>query len=417
MNIQYNTNYSPLFYNKNLNSYFILGICMFCFFTAIIGLRTNEALNKIYELFQIIGLLFVAISLRNFSISFENEYFKVVFYSFILWSILIIVNGMTIDYNSMKKFILGQGIKYFLPFAIFIPQKLNYFKKLFLGITLLGILFLIISFFNASIITTIYDSNVDQKFAFEILAWELAIPSGLILFTYSYHNKKINLFAFIVLILVLLISIYTGRRAYIFLSAIEIIFFFLIYFIETKNKYLIVLSSIFSIITIVTLGSMTINKSIQTRFLGKLQERSMEDTRSTLELALMSQLTNKEWLIGKGINGKYNFSQNLETTDEAGNRDMIEGQILDGILKGGIIYIVLLLLIIVPATIKNLFFSKNLLSKAFGFWLLIFLLSLYPVNYIKFNLTYLMVWIGVAIGYSKSTRMIPDILIRKYFKI
>ncbi len=417
MKIEHTISRSNTNYNKKNNTYFIVGFCMFCLFTGLIGLRTNEGLNKFYELFQIIGLFFIAKILKNSSPPFESEVFKILFILLMLWSTFIIINGNTIDYNSIKRFILGHGTKYLVPFAIFLPQTLDFYKKLFWGITILGILFFLASFSNISLITTIYTTNVEQKFSFEILAWELALPSGLILFTYRYHKRKVNIFAFLTILFVLLVSAYTARRSYVFLTTVEFLLFLVVYFKETKNKFFTV--TLFTIFIGIALffGSQLLDKNFEQIFLGKLQERSTEDTRSNLELALMTQLTEKEWLIGRGINGKYNYSESIETTDEAGNRDMIEGQILDTILKGGIIHLFLLLIIIVPATIKNLFFSNNLLSKGFGFMMLLFLLSLYPVNYIKFNLFYLIVWIGVAIGYSKSTRQIPDILIRKYFKI
>jgi hypothetical protein len=83
---------------------------------------------------------------------------------------------------------------------------------------------------------------------------------------------------------------------------------------------------------------------------------------------------------------------------------MIETDYLNIILKGGIISLVLLFLIAIPAVIKGLFFSKNILSKAAAFWIIIWLVELYPANVNSFSLNHILVWISIGICYSKEIR-------------
>jgi hypothetical protein len=69
----------------------------------------------------------------------------------------------------------------------------------------------------------------------------------------------------------------------------------------------------------------------------------------------------------------------------------------------------------VPAMFKGLFYSKNILSKAAGIWILLWLTDLYPATINTFTLNYLLVWISVAICYSKTIRNMPDSAIKEIF--
>jgi hypothetical protein len=67
-----------------------------------------------------------------------------------------------------------------------------------------------------------------------------------------------------------------------------------------------------------------------------------------------------------------------------------------------------MLLIIVPAMIKGIFYSKNILSKAAGIWIFLFLLYMYPGTITKFSMHYLLVWISVGLCYSGKFLKYPD---------
>ena len=87
---------------------------------------------------------------------------------------------------------------------------------------------------------------------------------------------------------------------------------------------------------------------------------------------------------------------------------MIETDYLNIILKGGIISLVLLFMIAIPAIIKGLFYSKNILSKAAAFWIILWFMELYPANVNSFSLNHILVWISIGICYSKEIRSHSD---------
>jgi hypothetical protein len=121
-----------------------------------------------------------------------------------------------------------------------------------------------------------------------------------------------------------------------------------------------------------------------------------------------------DWIIGRGINGQY-YCPHFDPNSLTDYRPIIETDYLNIILKGGIISISLFLLITLPAAVKGIFYSNNNLSKAAGFWILIWLMNLYPTTVVAFNLNYLLFWIAVGICYNKKIRSIPEDLMKVYF--
>ena len=145
-----------------------------------------------------------------------------------------------------------------------------------------------------------------------------------------------------------------------------------------------------------------------------ITERIGQDTRSQVEEYFFRDMNTKDWIIGKGINGQY-FCPGVN--EGAGRisiyRTVIETGYLQVILNGGLIHLVLLLLIGIPAIFKGLFSSKNLLSKAAGIWVFLFLLYMYPGTLTIFSLHYILVWISIGICYSDTIREMSDSSIKK----
>jgi len=158
-----------------------------------------------------------------------------------------------------------------------------------------------------------------------------------------------------------------------------------------------------------------INTDSDRGLFSSLMERGTADTRTNVELCLYADMELLDWIVGKGMNGTY-YCPNIEENDSIDYRTGIESDYLNTILKGGIIYLALCLLIMIPAVFKGLFQSRNLLSKAAAIWILLYLLYLYPAPVSKFNANYLLVWMSVGICYSKMIRQLPETLVFSYFR-
>jgi hypothetical protein len=142
---------------------------------------------------------------------------------------------------------------------------------------------------------------------------------------------------------------------------------------------------------------------------GLITERIGKETRSAVENYFYKDLKSKDWIIGKGINGQY-FCPGV--TEDVGYisiyRSVIETGYLQIILNGGIVSLVLLLLIMIPAIVKGFIYSKNLLSKAAAAWIVLFFLYEYPGVPSIFSFNYILVWISLGICYSKDISQIPE---------
>jgi ABC-type phosphate/phosphonate transport system permease subunit len=130
---------------------------------------------------------------------------------------------------------------------------------------------------------------------------------------------------------------------------------------------------------------------------------------------MKDDMSNTDWLIGKGIAGEY-YCPNIDVNDVTGYRSVVETGFLQIMLKGGAISLGLLLLIAIPAFVLGIFYSKNILSKACGMWILLWVLYLYPTVPNSFHIHFLLFWMGVGICYSKKIRNLPESVLTGYFK-
>lgn len=143
------------------------------------------------------------------------------------------------------------------------------------------------------------------------------------------------------------------------------------------------------------------------KLFGFISKRGEEDTRTPVELYFYSDFKKIDWLIGRGINGEY-FCPDIDQDQITDYRSYIETGYLEFILKGGIIYLAIYLLILIPAVILGLFNSKNIFSKAAALWIVISFISIYPSTVNTFSLNYLLIWISVGICYSEKIRRLAD---------
>jgi hypothetical protein len=89
-------------------------------------------------------------------------------------------------------------------------------------------------------------------------------------------------------------------------------------------------------------------------------------------------------------------------------RFLIESGYLQTILKGGIISLVLFLMIAFPAIYLGILKSKNILSKASGTIVLLWLIDMFPWGMPAINIRYILVWTCIGICYSKAVRSLTD---------
>ena len=390
-------------------NYFWVG---FLLYTASYALATTTIVNYVLcQGLQIISILiFLPSAIRLMSWKFTNEYFKTLFLIYCIWQLSIILRATNFDYKNLKDsmFDAEQGLfRYFVPLIILFPKNLLYYKKTLFAILILGVIFILYDgIFIKNLLNLDYENN-NTKFTYEHFVKVLSVPTGLIVLTFRYQDKRIKYFAIIVLIVSSVFAIIRARRGLLFLTISPLLFSYMLYLYSQKKKFFTLLIPLLVSIFLLFYGVKNYSATNTPESLSLLSDRATEDTRSGVETMFYNDMNIQDWILGKGIDGQY-FCPGIETGDHAIYRNMIETDYLNIILKGGLISFVLLLLIAIPAFVKGLFYSDNLLSKAAAIWILLWLLELYPATVSTFSLHHLTFWIAIGLCYSDVIRSIPD---------
>jgi hypothetical protein len=403
--------------NSLLLNIFWLGFIIYITSYAISS--TDQVNFVLINLLQILGLAMLfpfAVLLMHFRI--ENKYFRVLFIFYMFWLISVVLRGISFDYDSIKQMLFSplRGVLlYFVPFIVLIPFNATFFRKLIGVILILGfclLVFCIVSYKQLLFSVNYYLSQG----VFESYSQHLSLPLGFILLTYIYHTSSRNLFSLFLMIMTLLLATIRARRGMIFLSFNILFFAFLVYQWVNKAKVLrIVLLGFF--IVIAAYAVLKIYENNRKDTFSLITERIGDDTRSEVETYFYRDMELKDWIIGRGMNGQY-FCPGVRDAEGGISiyRSVIETGFLQIILNGGIISLLFFILISIPALIKGLFHSNNLLSKAAGIWILLFYIYAYPGTPTIFSLNYILVWISIGICYSQYLRSLSDDDIYAWFR-
>lgn len=363
--------------------------------------------QRMGELTQFLGLctwLFSAVQLLNFRLL--SSYLKHLILLLSVWTLITIARGFFFDYTFIKALLLDTEFGVFLylvPFVVLIPVDFLFLKRIFETTVILSICYLI---YSLLLYPQLVSQSRETQNVIEYLARNLGMTAGFLLLTYKYHKSKVNLLALFVMTAAVLFSIYKGRRGLTITLSSILAFAFLLQIFASKAKILIIYLTITCGI-IAALYVSSIYRMSENKLLGKITERGTEDTRSVVEWFFYDDMAEMDWVIGRGINGEY-YSPNIYEGQISDYRTLIETGYLQIILKGGLVRLLFLLLMLVPAAILGLFYSNNILGKACGIWIMVALISLYPGTVESFSMQYLLVWISVGICFSKSLRQISD---------
>ena len=397
---------------RNLNLFWI----GFLIYTLAYTLSTTTLVNYIFcQVIEFVGLaIFISAAFSLVRLRIENNYIKVLFILYICWLFTIVVRGFSLDSTYLKNFLFDSNIgvfTYLTPFVLLFPQNLSAYKKLCYFIFIVGVFYL---FYDLIFIKQLLNRDVEDNLSkgiIENFARNLGLPVTFLILTYTYQPKKVKYFTLFVGVVTALFALIRARRGLVFTSLSPFILAYIIYLSESKQKAAVFLISLFSLCLVGIYGLQFFNES---SMFSSFKSRVKEDTRTSVEDCFYSDMTTKDWIIGKGINGQY-YCPNIDVNDTTGYRQIIETDYLNIILKGGIISLGLLLLITVPAVIKGIFYSNNVLSKAAGCWILIWLLSLYPTTVYVFTLNYIIVWLCIGICYNKRIRDMAEDSVKYYF--
>lgn len=395
--------------NGTFLSFFWIGFIIYNL--GYVSATTQEVSYVVGNAVQVIGLvLFVPSAFFLINLNLKNNYLRILFPIYLLWVVGVLIRGIQFDYLTIKQLLFDPetGVfLYLIPVVILIPMTPRFLKTVFSVIIVLGFFYLIYDLiFIQRLINP--ENNMRSQAIIERFTQYLSLTCGFFLITHIYHHKRLNLFALFIMSLTFILAVIRARRGLMFMSMSMLLAAMLFYQIKNKTNVVNIVLSFFLVVIFMFAAIKIYENNRETTF-GLITQRFGQHTRSAVEQYFYQDLSMKDWIIGKGFNGQYFCPGVSEGVGRVSiYRKVIETGYLQVILNGGLINLILLILIAVPAIIKGIFHSKNLLSKAAGTWIFLFLLFMYPGVMTIFSLYYILVWICIGICYSSDFLNLSD---------
>ena len=407
-------------------NYFWIGFSIYTLFYGWSTTNNSFLSPALSQGFQILGFIIFAVGAASlFKFKFDNKYLQFLFTIFLVYNTIVVLRGATYDFNSVKKMFMSVGLgilPYFTPLVILLPRNLTVYKKACNALIIMGASYIIFVFAFYDVLHDPDRVNLESQALTDIFFALWAYPVSFLLLTYYYHAGKkalfglgkINLFAIAVMLLALFFSIYRARRGSIFMCATTMMAIIMIYFIYSKNKAMMIFTGV---VFAGAIGLFMAGRNTPSIF-NFLIERSDEDTRTGVEEYMKADMSSTDWIIGKGFNAHY-FCPTVEDVNDIeglGYREVVETGYLQIILTSGIVGLVLLMMILIPAAFLGIFKSQNILSKGAGIFVLLWVIYEYPTISVGFTMHYILVWISAGICYSQKIRNLPDMAIKAHFQ-
>ena len=295
------------------------------------------------------------------------------------------------DTNVQRKMFFDERffLSYFLPLICFL-KKVNFRAvSYFCLINLCIAVIMLITFRNEIVL---YDTSEYSSWIVESICL-LAIPVSFLLYLSFTISKRTVIFIIISYLVLLLTSIWLGRRSVSFELIIALIIFV---YLNAKNKKVFLGCIIILMLVFPYIGKLYNSDN------SKLKDRLEVDNRSPEDKDALNSLTGIYYLIGKGIDGEY-YSH-----AHAIKRGIVETGFSHMMLKGGLVFVFLYIIIMMRAIFLGLFYSKNKLSKGLAFYVLVQLVSMYPLPIPVMNLQCFILWYSIALLDNKGIRYAND---------
>lgn len=368
-----------------------------------------------------LGLIIIAISIF---LSIPNKFpfkgsIQLLFYLFIFWSFLILMRpfllGETFNMDGFSLINKYTWLSFLIPLIVFIDIDHLPIKKIFKFIYIYGIIGLILLTIYYQDIFSV-NQNLDSEdyqtyIGLAGIPLEFLFVSAFSVLCYAFVPIRYRIIAFFSMFISLFVVLYTARRGSVFMFVLIFIFAFYLYAFASKKGSLLL--KLFIITTIIVCAALIFNSYADSTF-SFFITRLDEDSRTGVIEYFMKSFKGKtlDWIIGRGINGIYycpNFDQPYRGSIEAGYLHLI--------LKGGIIYLMLYIFLLIQAAFLGFFRTNNLLTKAMAFYLLYHVIYLVPFGLPAFNFEYVIVWISFLYCQSTEWRMYANEEIIKQLSI
>ncbi|MCJ7448035.1 MAG: hypothetical protein MUO72_10090 [Bacteroidales bacterium] len=357
-------------------------------------------------------LSFIAISfiifyrLTNPSKPTPGALFYPVLIVFIGWSIVLLFLVSLNPHSelwpglSFPQRILGQQF-FFLPYVLplillYAKFDLNFFSHLF-HIALILIIPAILIQLSIILFGIAVGDWEQQRRAFIF-----DIGSSFLLLIAHYSKKK-YIFNIVLLYTLLMIFLFVqwGRRAML-IDSILVMFAMIIlrlktYFLTFNDRIKIYFAGFLLIIVILSFGNIAESTYVFQRGFNK--EAIDQSRGSVYEAFFLDFHTTSDWIFGRGLGAAISreaYSDRLA--------DFVESGFLVLLYKGGLLYLIPFLILLLRASYLGFYKSNNDLVKALALLLLIYVISMYAWNWPEFSTKYVFMWISISVCYTQELR-------------
>jgi len=296
-------------------------------------------------------------------------------------------------------------LAYTLPFLILSLPNRRYFRSI-----------LNVLFFSVLLIIPIWLLNITElvreEHYGEAIGVYLPFYGTVLLLFHSKLSRRKHLLVLVIYFIYLLLMVLNARRNVI----VSLVLYFGIAFIVGnlalfRSNRKVVLGGIVAAVLLfgaVMAGWQSLSQSVFSRLI----DRAKDDTRSRVELLFlvdMSSAPASDWIFGRGMDGAYyQLVENAEENSITYDRKGIETGYLHMILKGGLIYVLLILAFLFTAFIKGLKSGKTLL-QGLACFLPVYLLEMYMTNPVSFFAVRTVIFwliVSVCFQFSQSSRKV-----------
>lgn len=365
----------------------------------VFGLETSQLLSFVRYVFYFLGCFWLlkGVFKNHVKIPFLYVLF-LIWVTYLLLSALPELTNPFHNYIAFKQFISGVLFIYSLPFLICADLSVSLFRSLFKLSS-----YMIVAYIVLSIPIYLSDSSFRTVGLSEFITFFIE-GSVLMLMSASYQKKNTNVKTVIAIVVAIIIMMLFARRNKVVYYGgglgLAIILNVMNGYVSTKRKVVIIFATIIGFVFLLFSGD------VFDAFFNK-----METGMSSRELVIEDfhddfNRTPSDWIYGRGLFGQ--FDAGILNNEETGLRDGIENGYLTLILKGGWIWLGLLILISINSVYKGIFKSNNIFVKGCACIILLYFLDMIGFGVPTASLKYIMVFLSISVCTSPRWRSYTD---------
>lgn len=312
-------------------------------------------------------------------------------------SIGIIVRG---DYGGgllkfLLKFKYGYGLMVYLLPAVILPlPNLKYFDAILSVLFKLQLLVIPLWMIGFS-----PDGLVREVFYGERIGVYLPVISAFLLGFLRLLSPSRRIVTFCIYLIYLLLMVLNARRNMVLSLGLYGLVAIIVNVLFSDNKKATLIMLVALLFSAVTIGANF--ERLSTGILSNLMDRGMEDTRSGVEMIFLYDFSNSpatDIAFGRGIDGTYYQEMvDKDTGEVTYDREGIETGYLHMVLKGGVVYVVLLIAMMMTAIVTGCRMRRRYLAYL-SLVMVIFLVDSYTSNPIcTFSIRTVIFWLSLSL--------------------